>query len=316
MDKISVIIPCYNAEMYIEKCIESLKSQEYKNFEVFLIDDGSQDKTKEIIKKLIINDERFQYQYKKNGGVSSARNLGIKKATGKYICFLDSDDWVDADYLSSLYNSIKDEKSDLAVCNIKRVYNNKITYNKIDKKIDLLKYTAPWNKIYKRSMFEENSILFPEGIWYEDIAVSYKTYILSDKISINGNYPHNYIQNENSLVRACDDRIFDIYKIVDELERFSKEKNLYDKFKSDLEFLCIYHVLIGTVYRASFHKEFSVKMIKDITGYVNERYPNWNKNPYLKTLSPIFRIYLIFIQKNKFKFIFSILKRWNKKFRL
>ena len=107
--EISIVIPCYNEENNIKRCIDSIKKQSYRDFEVILVDDGSTDKTAEVIKKNIKEDKRFKYYHKENGGVSSARNYGIKKSAGHYISFIDSDDYINPDFLKLLYENIKEK---------------------------------------------------------------------------------------------------------------------------------------------------------------------------------------------------------------
>ena len=112
MSKVSIIVPCYNAQDYIKNCIDSIKNQTYQDFEVLMIDDGSKDNTKKIIQKEIKDDQRFSYFYKKNGGLSDARNYGLTRAKGEYVCFIDSDDYISQDYVELLYYSIQKNNSD------------------------------------------------------------------------------------------------------------------------------------------------------------------------------------------------------------
>ena len=117
---ISVIIPVYNTESYVRVCLESLVEQTYTNFEVIMIDDGSTDNSGEICQEYTERDSRFHYYRKENGGVSSARNLGIEYSRGNYLTFVDSDDWVEEDYLEVLYNAIIDESAGVSVSTYKR----------------------------------------------------------------------------------------------------------------------------------------------------------------------------------------------------
>ena len=113
---ISIIIPVYNVEIYIEQCLDSIKKQSYQNFEVIIVNDGSQDNTESICKKIAQSDARFKYFSKENGGVSSARNFGLDNANGHYITFIDGDDWVDPNHLEILIKSITENNSDIAIC--------------------------------------------------------------------------------------------------------------------------------------------------------------------------------------------------------
>ena len=121
---ISVIVPIYNVENYLRMCLDSIQNQTYKNFECLLINDGSPDNSAEICREYAAKDSRFRYFEKENGGVSSARNLGIERSEGVYITFVDSDDWVEPDYLEVLYSIIVQEKADISVSTYKQ-FNTK-----------------------------------------------------------------------------------------------------------------------------------------------------------------------------------------------
>ncbi len=121
-EKITVIVPVYNVENYLRQCLDSIMGQTYQNFECLLINDGSPDYSADICSEYVFKDSRFRYFEKENGGVSSARNLGIEHSKGEYITFIDSDDWVDSDYLEILYNALIDENADISVSTYKRFH--------------------------------------------------------------------------------------------------------------------------------------------------------------------------------------------------
>ncbi len=319
MDKVSVVIPFYNMENNVKRVITSLKKQSYKNFEVILVNDGSKDKTEEAIKKCIKDDKRFRYFYKKNGGVSSARNFGLKKCKGKYVCFVDSDDYVEKDFIKLLYNSLIDENSDISACYFNRIYNNFISVNSYSKTFsDLIKYPAPWNKMYKMSLFKENNIEFYEGKWYEDLGMSAKLMMMSNKISIVNKPLYNYIfvSGSSSIMHTYDERIFQMYDIVEDIEKFAKKNKIYEENYNNIEFIHIYHILVGTIYRSSFMKDFSSSTIENIIKYVDDKYENWYKNDSIKNLDFIYKIYLFFIKHKMYKFLYITLKLFNKKINL
>ena len=118
--KISVIIPIYNVEEYLERCVESVVNQTYKNLEILLIDDGSPDKCYKICDDWAKKDKRIKVVHKENGGLSDARNVGIRYSTGKYLCFIDSDDCIDENYIQYMYQAIKDNCSDIAICKFRK----------------------------------------------------------------------------------------------------------------------------------------------------------------------------------------------------
>ena len=314
-DLVSIIVACYNGEKYIKKCLESLLSQTYENIEIIVVDDGSKDNSKKEIDKYIKKSKKIVYLYKENGGLSSARNHGIKKAKGKYLTFVDIDDYVSKDYVKKLYNSIIKNQSDISVCEITRIYNNHESINHINTDIiDGCLYPAAWNKMYKRELFD--NIKFPEGKWYEDLGTTPKLTMIY-KYSIVNEPLYYYIQNSSSIMHTFDERIFNIYDIVENLEEYLKDENKYLSNYEKIEFINIYHVLIGTIYRSSFMKKFKIKNIKSIHYYVKEKYPKWIKNKYIKkNLGIIPKLYLICINLHLYIFIYLLLKIFNNKINL
>lgn len=314
MDKISIIIPCYNMEKLVGKCISSIKNQSYENFEAIFVDDGSQDRTREIIEKNIADDERMVYAYKENGGLSSARNFGLDMATGKYVCFIDSDDYIEEDFLMELYSSLTENDSDISVCSFNRVYENKTDLNKVKNGFyNLARFPAAWNKLYKISLFRENNIQFPHGKWYEDTGTFPKLYMMSDRISIVEKPLYNYVQNSSSIMHIYDERIYDIYDMVETNEEFARKNCVFDDYRDEMEYLNIYHVLIGTIYRSSFMDGFNADTVKRIAGYVNGKYPDWNNNKGARNLPLFFRIYLKALRRRHYRLIVFLLKILNDK---
>lgn len=172
---VSVIIPVYNVEEFIFRTVESVMNQDYKNIEIILVDDGSPDNSAEIIDKLAKKDDRITCVHKENGGVSSARNAGLRIASGEYVTFIDGDDWAEPKYVSYLLNLVESNK-----CEIGMNKNNYSDYNtksneeeyvvSAEKAIEWIYlgdiFVAVWNKIYSMQFLKKNNILFDEKIWY------------------------------------------------------------------------------------------------------------------------------------------------------
>lgn len=191
---ISIIVPIYNVENYLRQCLDSIIAQTYQNFECLLINDGSPDNSAEICREFVDKDARFRYFEKENGGLSSARNLGIEKSRGAYITFVDSDDWLDSDYLEVLYSKIVEYDTDFVIGSYKKFsmsdncYYMHIWeqdyYEKIWTSQELItvlpnienydsSYTVSWGKLFKRSLFDE--VLFNEQRRFgEDFECSFK----------------------------------------------------------------------------------------------------------------------------------------------
>ncbi|MDY5993267.1 MAG: glycosyltransferase family 2 protein, partial [Bacilli bacterium] len=227
---ISIIVPIYNAEKYLKKCLDSLVNQTKKELEFILINDGSTDKSEEIVKTY--KDERIKYFKNKNQGIGKTRNFGIEKATGKYIMFLDSDDYFSSDACEKLYKTAEKEKADLIVFDYYRVEKENLNEVKIESfnatniKDDpnlLLKVNlGPCSKIYKTDLIKNNDIKFEESLKYEDTLFVVKAIYNAQKSIKLNRFLHYYMIHEKSETTVRDERVFDILKIVDKIRKYLK----------------------------------------------------------------------------------------------
>jgi glycosyltransferase involved in cell wall biosynthesis len=208
---ISVIVPVYNVERFLTKCLDSILNQTFSHFELILVNDGSTDSSGQICNYYLSKDSRVKVINKENGGLSSARNAGIIESIGLYISFVDSDDWIEKSMFEILYNFAIKFNVDLVACNINRVFKNKVKrLNKSKKDITLDRYLAmknlfkndlitfsAVNKLYKRSLFKD--LKFKEGIIYEDIDIMYQIIHITNTIFYTSTPLYNYRYNENSI---------------------------------------------------------------------------------------------------------------------
>lgn len=239
MEKISVIVPFYNVEKYARKCIESIINQSYKNIEIILVDDGSPDCCGKICDEYAQKDKRIKVIHKKNGGLSDARNIGIKEATGKYIGFVDSDDYIAPDMYEYLYNLIKQNNADISICGVQDFYEGKeFVEQLIEENIEILNKedaikellndkkirSHAWDKLYKKELFD--NIEYPKGRKMEDIATTYKLFALSEKIVLGKEIKYYYLQRNNGIMLSkSSDMWIDYYELT--LERFNEINKLY-----------------------------------------------------------------------------------------
>ena len=212
---ISIIIPVYNVEKYIEKCVDSLTAQTYKNIEIILIDDGSTDSSGAICDKYAAEDSRVKVFHKENGGVSSARNLGLDNARGEWVTFVDSDDWVNDSYIQNLYSSVCDEV-DLVVSSAILVNHSspykysyrktKISQNNFEElfnSFDLDKRTSPWGKLYATQVIKDNNLRFIQGMHIgEDAQFLYRYLVSCRDVIISNHMDYFYCYDtEGSLTK-------------------------------------------------------------------------------------------------------------------
>jgi len=314
--KISVIVPIYNVEEYLEKCLDSLVNQTLKDIEIILINDGSPDNSEEIVKKYLKKyKEKIIYYKKENEGQGIARNYGINLAKGEFISFVDSDDYIDETMFEKLYNKAIEEKSDIvASIGFIEVKNGIETINKpnLDNSDNFKKYilnnSGPVAKIIKKEIITKNNLYFPKLRAYEDISVVPLWGIYSKKISIIDEPLYYYLIREGSTMKQVEynEKLTHIYPSLDNLyyHFISKTK---DKFKEELEWIYIEHLLHAASLR--FLKFNKLKKIKKINKIIEDRFPNWYKNKYYQKQNIKYKIVCHLIYKENIKLLKLILKK-------
>lgn len=252
--KYSIIVPAYNVENYLERCINSVTEQKYNNYEIIIVDDGSTDQTGDICDNIAKKNDKIKIIHKSNGGLSSARNEGIKAASGDYFIFLDSDDfWVENNFLANI-NTITDNE-DLIIFNSFKYFNenskikarfmlpnnfNNLNHNeKMNYIIENNIYKAcAWDKIIKASILKDNDILFPEGVLSEDMEWCGMVLDKVRKISVYPNIVYAYRQRNNSISKSVSKKhLIDIYNQIYE---GMKSKNQYVLNYFAFEYLILY----------------------------------------------------------------------------
>ena len=252
MPKISIIVPVYNVEKYIDKCLSSLTEQTLQDIEIIIVNDGTLDNSEKIIEKYVIKyPSKIKYYEKKNGGLSSARNYGLEYATGEYIAFLDSDDYVETNMYEEMYNLAKKENADMVECNFiweweygKQIFDKRREYKTKEEMMKKPRVVA-WNKIYKREILNKYKIRFPEGLIYEDMEFFYKLLPHLNKISYINKYLVHYIQRDDSITSKQTERVENIFKILDNIFDYYIDQNLYNKYKKELKYMSI-RILLGS----------------------------------------------------------------------
>ena len=254
MIKLSIIIPVYNVEKYLEECLDSVLNQTLKETEIICIDDGSTDNSLNILKEYSKKDKRVKIITKENGGQASARNLGIKEAQGEYIAFVDSDDFIEPEMFEKLYTKSKDNKLDLAMCKIALYDNETEEINTLawyymlgvfrDFKKDVFSHkdtkeftceisVTPYNKIYKTSLIKDNNILFPEGLIFEDEKFFYDVYLRAKRVSIVDEFLYYYRTNRkgSTVDIAKESDYTDLITIFKQIRETFKETKNYEDYK-------------------------------------------------------------------------------------
>lgn len=237
-DLISVIIPVYKVEDFLNRCVDSILDQTYENLEIILVDDGSPDRCGVICDEYAKKDDRIKVIHKENGGLSDARNVGIEAATGDYITFLDSDDWVHMNYLKVLHSLLKSKNADISVCNFVKIYSENIPpntgnaiiyeYSNIDALNQLsgefyVQMVVAWGKLYKTDLF--NDIRFPVGKIHEDEFTTYKLLYKAYKVVFTTEPLLYYWQRQDSIMGSG----FKIKNRLHAIEAYGERVKFYEK---------------------------------------------------------------------------------------
>lgn len=283
--KVSIIVPVYNVENYIEKCLDSLLSQSLKEIEIIVVNDGSTDNSYEIIKSIMDkHPNRIQYFIKKNGGQGSARNLGIEHARGEYLSFVDSDDYIDENFARDMYNAAKSENADVAVCDMvdvysdKQIYHNTTDFNKIYE-------TTPsvCNKVFKKEIFE--GIEFLSRYWYEDLHVMCNLYNKIKKVvRIKKGYYFCHCREVSTMINNNSQKNLDMLYILNDAKQFINQEG---EFNSDaFKYIVFEHVLITSINRVSKQKNKEKKAVLDaLLQFCKAEIPDYNKKQFYRDIS-------------------------------
>ena len=288
MDKVTIIIPVYNAEKTIEKCISSVLNQTYKNLEILVIDDGSKDNSFEVIKS--IDDPRIKAIKKKNEGVAVTRNKGIKMALGKYIMFIDNDDFIDEDYVETHVNNIKD--NDIVISGYRRPNEEgKII---LELKLEDTPYSkmlvfAPWAKLYRKDFLIKNNIQFLDTNIGEDVYFNLYAVLKTDKIKILDYIGYNWFINSKSVSNTIqkDFRDLQVFKLLNKCYDKLKQEKLIEKNYEMVEYFFIRYVswFLSFSTRRRKYKEIS-KIYDELFDWLKERFPNYKKNKQIGLSTP------------------------------
>ena len=315
MTKVSIIVPVYNTENYIERCLNSLVNQTLEDIEIIVVNDGSTDNTGKILQKYR---DKIKIIEQKNSGIATTRNKGLEIATGKYIAFVDSDDWLEIDEIEKLYNKAIDNDFDCVMCNYwyiddKKKWNGVVSATKDitninDKKEFIIKmFPVIWDKLYKREKIK--SFKFKDGVWAEDVEYLYRIMSNINSIGIVEDKLYYYYQREKSDSRLYDKRVYDYIDNFNGIIDFYKKNNLYNEYKTELEY-CYVRYLYATFIKRAAHfknKKDYYKAVDTAIKNVKNTFPSYKKNKYFyKNLKGL---YLVLFNKTISKILYKVVSK-------
>lgn len=294
MCEISIIVPVYNVERYLDRCIKSILNQTFKNFELILVDDGSPDGCGKICDNYARIDSRIRVIHKENGGLSSARNAGLDIARGKYIGFVDSDDYIHERMYEILLKEAENNSSDIVICKFKEVFDNIKIDEEINENIDIynfnnvealgqlygsnaIDFVVSWNKIYDKRIFESER--YKEGKLNEDEFIIHKLLYKSNRVTFISKELYYYFQRNDSIMQSkFNIKRLDAVYALEERMRFFEDLNL-EELKENAQY-CYIRVFFAFFFRAKSNLnncEYDLRELKKRFIYNIPRIINNNK---------------------------------------
>lgn len=319
MKKVSVIVPIYNVEKYLDKCLDSLVHQTLQEIEILAINDGSPDQSQKIIDRYVQEyPDKVVGLIKPNGGIASVRNYGIEHATGEYIGYLDGDDYVEPEMFEKLYEAAKREDADVSICNFYFTYEDheepftEGPYSSC-KEMMIKLHAVLWNKIYRTDFVKELGNRFIEGYRYEDASYMYKLAPHMKKFVFVDEPLLHYVQRPGSSMASHNHKVKEVVYIFEDLYEYFKNQGIYQEYYEELEYLSI-RFFLGQPFRSAVKikdKQDRKKTLEMLIHTLYQNFPDWKKNRYLNTLPGLKNKYFKTVNPFTFK-IYSFIFKYAK----
>lgn len=302
MYKVSVIVPVYNGENYVSICLDSLVNQTLKELEVIIINDGSTDNTLTVLNYYVRQyPQLFKVYTIKNSGQGIARNIGVSYATGEYLAFADSDDYMAPEMYEQLYKFAKQYSYDLVVCPYYRVSQDHTILNTEMSQMDSITdiNTSPWNKLFHRQIWLNHEVKFAEKLWYEDVLAIYSYAFTVKNIGFYQIPMYYYVFRENSSINLYSPKVNDIFKVFNQLYDYLNEKSVIARYREEIEAVFLMHIILGHLSRCASEKSLFKRhnYIKETKQYITNKFPRYNHNKYMNLRRPLSQNNLLSIVK-------------------
>ena len=292
--KVSVIVPVYNAEIYLRKCLDSLLHQTLQELEIVVINDGSVDNSPEILREYVEEyPDRFLYREQKNSGQAAARNRALSLCRGEYVGFLDADDFVRETMFERMYEKARETDADYVACG----YTD-LTYEG-EREIELQYYVAsrvaetagdmffgalasPFLHLYRRSVLVESGVRFPEGVIYEDTAFYLNLIPFLKKLAVIEEPLAYRVRHSNSTTTTFQAaKVAQIFPVLEESLRFYREQGFYEQYREELEYFCVRILLCSSMQRIGRveKREERKRLVEQTLDFIGKNFPQYRKNP-------------------------------------
>lgn len=316
---LSIIVPVYNVEMYLKRCLDSLVKQTLRNIQIILVDDGSTDASLMILEEFAEKyPNLFKVYTKQNGGLSDARNFGLEFVKSKYLGFIDSDDFIEPAMFETMYKKAIDEDADIVVCDVKVEFENSsknyIMKGLVEKSDNIQKNAIlsplfAWNKIYRTDFFMSSHFTYPKNLWYEDIPVTIPLFSMTKKISYVPQALIHYWQRWSSIMGSKNSKkLMDIFEIIGLTKEHLKQINQYTEFKLEMEYVTIEQLLLFGAFRF-YQSESRQTLMENAFKIIHHDYPKWKNNTYIRFLPFHYQLYLKYLDNNTWKIFSKLIQK-------
>lgn len=304
MELVSVVIPVYKVESYLERCVDSVRAQTYADLEIILVDDGSPDRCGEMCDAYAREDERIRVIHKENGGLSDARNAGAKEARGKYLLFVDSDDYISEELIRKTVTAAEETGSDMVLFDHFHVEGGRTEVRseglpsgrplalRTEKRL-LLAAPAAWLKLFRREFYERSGIQFPKGLYYEDLNTMPKFVLAAERIVYLNEPLYYYMIRQDSIMgsRDYEKNYKDKIRVLDDVLKYYKNKGAYETYKDELEYLVFANAYFEPS-REIVLAHGKTPYLEKARAYMYQRFPDFSRNPYVRQRSRKDRLHM------------------------
>ena len=313
MPKATVIVPVYNVEAYLEKCVQSILAQTEPDFELLLVDDGSTDHSGALCDQLAQKDPRIQVIHQQNQGLGGARNTGIQAAAGDWVLLVDSDDWIEPELLEKTLEAGLREEADLVMFGFRSVDEQGNTLQTFVEDVptdqgltlkdhpDLL-MTAPsaWRRLYRRELLSRTGILYPPRVWYEDIRTTPKLLAAASRVVFLSYVGYDYLSRTGSITKNQNaDRNREILWAFDDLLPYFQDQGLFERYRQELCYLTLFHAYLTASVRVLLIDR-KHPLLGEFRDYLNKWFPDYRRCNYLPRLNRLHRLLLSLLEKRMY----------------
>ena len=322
MFNLSIVIPVYNVEKYLRKCIDSAITPDKlgQEYEIVVVNDGSTDSSPEIIKEYVsAYPGSIRMISTENFGLGHARNVGIRNSGGEYLFFMDSDDYLVPGAVYELLSMAESGcdvcifdassvREDGSVLEYKKGFHTEGALSLSDCPELLLEIPNVWNKLFKRRLFEDKEIFFPDHAWFEDIRTVLKLYAAADRMEYRALDLYRYVQHSNTITRSRNPgRNIEMIEAMDDIIGFFRDEGKYEEFKDILEYLAFHSQFLTSPVRANLAQWDSDVQGKLIDDYL-QKFPDFQRNPYVKKISSAHKLLTKLYLKKRYLAVHILMK--------